>query len=162
MNNSSLVTKKNMDSLSNRLQELAISNNCFNEENLSNEQQFLEDSKKEIESNFSDLHCIFYSGRRIMCFSMEFGHFPTENQVRKLLEVIEENFAKIKILWLIGWCVSYMIDKRVLEKFMVELSDLNISANRNRHQGDKTEFIPFSLCYCFNFSCLIEDGSSKN
>ena len=31
-----------------------------------------------------------------MCFSMEFGHFPTENQVRKILEVIEGNVAKIK------------------------------------------------------------------
>ena len=140
-----------MDSLSNRLQELAISNNCFNEENLSNEQQFLEDSKKEIESNASDLHCSFFSSRRIMCFSMEFGYFPTENQVRKLLEVIEENVSKIKILWLIGWCASYMIDKRDLEKFMAELSYFNISTNRNRLQGDKTEFIPFSLCYCFLF-----------
>ena len=56
LNNFSLVTKKSMDSLSNRLQELAISNNCFDGEDLSNEQQFLEDSKKEIEPNFSDLH----------------------------------------------------------------------------------------------------------
>ena len=66
-----------MDSLSNRLQELAINNNCFNGEDLSSEHQFLEDSKKEIESNFSDLHCSVYSGRRIMCFSVEFGHFLT-------------------------------------------------------------------------------------
>ena len=31
-----------------------------------------------------------------MGFSMEFGHFPTENQVRKILEVIGGNFAEIK------------------------------------------------------------------
>ena len=63
---------------------------------MSNELQFLEDSKNEIESNFSDVHCSFCSGRRIICFSMEFGHLPTENQVRKILEVIEGNVAKIK------------------------------------------------------------------
>ena len=39
---------------------------------------------------------------------MEFGHFPTENQVRKILEVIEGNVAKIKktsVDWLV--CVLY-------------------------------------------------------
>ena len=162
LNNFSLVRKKSMDSLSNRLQELAISNNCFNGEDLSNEQQFFEDSIKEIEPNFSDLHCSFYSGRRIMCFSINFGHFPTEYQVRKILADIERSFAKIKKLQFIGWCASYLIDKRVHQKFMAELSYLNILPNCNRRQGDKTEFIPFSLCYFFNCSCLIEDGSSKN
>ena len=59
-----------------------------------------------------------------MCFSMEFGHFPTENQVRKILEVIEGNVAKIKKLRLIDWFACYMIDTRVHQKFMSELSYL--------------------------------------
>ena len=101
-----------------------------------------------------------------MGFSMEFGHFPTENQVRKILEVIGGNFAEIKKLWLIGWCASYMIDKRVHQKFMVELSYLNISPNRNRRQGDNTESIPFNLCYCLNCrssmgNCLGQTKTSK-
>ena len=91
---------------------------------MSNELQFLEDSKNEIESNFSDVHCSFCSGRRIMCFSMELGHFPTRNQVRKILEVIEGNVAKIKKLRLIDWFACYMIDTRVHQKFMAELSYL--------------------------------------
>ena len=37
---------------------------------------------------------------------MEFGHFPTRNQVRKILEVIEGNVAKIKKLRLMV-CVLY-------------------------------------------------------
>ena len=55
---------------------------------------------------------------------MEFGHFPTRNQVRKILEVIEGNVAKIKKLRLIDWFACYMIDTRVHQKFMSELSYL--------------------------------------
>ena len=61
-----------------------------------------------------------------MCFSINFGHFPTEYQVRKILEDIERSFAKIKKLQFIGWSASYLIDKRVHQKFMAELSYLNI------------------------------------
>ena len=55
-------------------------------ENLSNELHLLDDSKKEIESNVSDVYCSFYLGKKILCFSMELGHFPAEYQVRKILE----------------------------------------------------------------------------
>ena len=133
---------------------MAISNNCFSGKDLSNKNQFLEDSKKEIESLITKLNCSFFCGKRFMTFSMEIGFYTTEDQVRKILKIIEGNFAKIKKLCLIGWCTLYMI-------VLVELYYLSISPNRRFYQSNKTEFIPFNLCYCFNCRCLTEDGPSQ-
>ena len=47
-----------------------------------------------------------------MAFSMELQVRPTEVVARKLLDILEEDFSKLKILREIGWCSSYTIDKR--------------------------------------------------
>ena len=47
-----------------------------------------------------------------MAFSMELQVRPTKVVARKLLDILEENFSKLKKLCEIGWCSSHTIDKR--------------------------------------------------
>lgn len=59
---------KKMDSLSNQLQNLHISNNSFKGDDLTVEEDFLEKTKKEVEGNIQKAKCDFFCGKRIMCF----------------------------------------------------------------------------------------------
>lgn len=45
-----------------------------------------------------------FCGKRVMAISMEFESKLTSDDARKMLEIIEENFKKLKILREIGWC----------------------------------------------------------
>ena len=68
---------------------------------------------KEIKESLScNVTCGFYCGKRVMAFSMELQVRPTKVVARKLLDILEENFSKLKILCEIGWCSSHTIDKR--------------------------------------------------
>ena len=87
---------------------------------------------------------------------MEFESRMTSENTRKMLEIIEEKLARLKIVREIGWCSSYTIGKRIERKYLFELSWFNISPNRRIYEKNKVEFIPFSLCNCFNCRCLIE------
>ena len=70
----------------------------FSSKDLSNENEFLEKSKKEVEEAIPDLECSFFCGKIVMTFSTQFGSRLTEERVTRLLEIIELNFAKIKKL----------------------------------------------------------------
>ena len=61
----------------------------------------------------------FYYGKRIMTFTVELSRTPTVEIAHKILnnvdEVLDVYFAKKKTLHEIGWCSSYMLDKRISE-----------------------------------------------
>ena len=89
---------------------------------------------------------------------------------------MDEYFAKRKTLHEIGWCSSYMIDKRVLnlkefyekyeksldkmqsKSYLIESSWLNISSNRKlyKKEGEKSALVPFSLCKCFSCQSMLQ------
>lgn len=125
---------KNIDSLSNQLQNMSIGEECCTGKDLSNENEFLKKSEKEIKELFSNVICGVSCGKRVMAISMEFESRMTSDNTRKMPEIIEENFAKLKILCEIGWCWSYTIDKRVERKYLFELSWFNISPNRRIYE----------------------------
>ena len=87
--------------------------------------------------------------------------------------ILDVYFAKENILHEIGWCSSYLLDKRVLnskeyyeksnksldellqtvsKSYLIEFSWLSISPNRKmfKRECQKYELVPFSLCNCFN------------
>ena len=78
------------------------------------------------------------------------------NNVDKIVDVY---FAKTKILREIGWCSSYMLDKRICQSvYLVELSWLNILLNRRMYKkpGKQYNFVPFSLCSCFRCKSMLQ------
>ena len=50
--------------------------------------------------------------------------------IKNIDEVVDEFFAKTKVLREIGWCSSYSIDKRFQSVYLIELAWLNISPNQ--------------------------------
>ena len=107
-----------MDSLTQTLEKLNINDEHHSGENLSNESDFLEETKEKIEKSFDFSNCNFYYGKRIMTLSVELGISPTAEIAHKILnnadEVLDVYFAKEKTLHEIGWCSSYMLDRRIL------------------------------------------------
>ena len=67
--------------------------------------------KKKIEEQVTSSNCSFYIGKRVMCLSVELLFTPTEAIAKILFNTIEEIFAKQEILYKIGWCSSYLMDK---------------------------------------------------
>ena len=93
--------------------------------------------------------------------------------------ILDEHFAKRKTLHEIGWCSSYMIDKRVLnlkkfyekykncldkmscmasKSYLFEFSWPNISPNCKlyKKEGEKSTLAPFSLCKCFSCQSMLQ------
>ena len=67
-----------MESLSQQLKNLNLSDNFYTGQDLSNEETFLEDLKKLIDERLFEAHqCSFYFGKRIMTFSVELSVSPT-------------------------------------------------------------------------------------
>ena len=84
---------KKMDSLSNQLQNLHISNNSFKGDDLTVEEDFLEKTKKEVEGNIQKAKCDFFCGKRIMCVFIDLEDIPTQENAGKILDVVECSFA---------------------------------------------------------------------
>ena len=53
--------------------------------NLSNEHHFLDDSKKEIESNVSDVYCSFYLGKKSCVFQWNLDIFQQKIKLERYL-----------------------------------------------------------------------------
>ena len=108
---------------------------------------------------------------------------PTSEIANKLIftvdSILDEYFAKWKTLHEIGWCSSYIIDKRVLnskefcekykesldkmscvasKSYLIEFSWLNISPNRKVYnkEGEKSTLVPFSLCKFFSCQSMLQ------
>ena len=87
-----------MESLSQQLENLNLSDNFYTGQDLSNEETFLEDLKKLIDERLFEAHqCSFYFGKRIMTFSVELSVSPTRAIAKVFLNAIEETFVKKKI-----------------------------------------------------------------
>ena len=84
-----------MESLSQQLENLNLSDSFSTGQVLSNEETFLEDLKKLIDERLFEVHqCSLYFGKRIMTFSVELSVSPTCAIAKVLLNTIEETFAK--------------------------------------------------------------------
>ena len=142
-----------MESLSQQLENLNLSDSFSTGQVLSNEETFLEDLKKLIDERLFEVHqCSLYFGKRIMTFSVELSVSPTRAIAKVLLNTIEETFTKEENLYKIGWCSSDMIDKRYYRVYLIEFAWLNISPNRKVYvkKDEKQKIILFSLCSCFS------------
>ena len=66
-----------MESLSQQLKNLNLSDNFYTGQDLSNEETSLEDLKKLIDERLFEAHqCSFYFGKRIMVFSVQLSVSP--------------------------------------------------------------------------------------
>ena len=142
-----------MESPSRQLQNLNLSDNFYTGQDISNEETLLEDLKKLIDERLFEAHqCSFYFGNTVTTLSVELSVSPTRASAKVLLNTIEETFAKKENLYKIGWCSSYMIDKRYDRAYLVEFAWLNISRNCKVYvkEGEKQKIILFSLCSCFS------------
>lgn len=119
---------KNMKSLSRQLKNLSLSGDCYTGENLCNESNFLEKTKK-IEEEITSSNCSFYFGKRVMTISVELSVTPTEVIASVLVNIVKEHFAKQDLLYKIGWCYNYMLDKRYHFSYLIEFAWFNISPN---------------------------------
>ena len=92
------VTIKKMDLLTQSLKTLHIKDETYSGENLSNEIQFLEETKEKVEETFTSLNCIFYYGKRVMTCSVELTITLTAEIAHKILtnvdEILDVHFAK--------------------------------------------------------------------
>ena len=91
-----------MDSLTEALAKMNLSEECYFGEDLSNEITFLEDAEKRLEKEFNNIAAQFYYGKRIMTLSVELTKVPTLEIAKKLIftvdSILEEYFAKRKTL----------------------------------------------------------------
>ena len=172
-----------MNSLAEALAKKNLSEEFHFGEDLSNELIFLESAKKEIEKEFNKTLVQFYFARKIMTFSVEITTAPTTEIAKKLIfcvdSISDELFRKKKTLYEIGWCSSYMIDKRLInskefyekynksldemafvasESYFIKFSWLNISPNPKvyKKEGETSTLVPFSLCNYFNCKSILQ------
>ena len=91
-----------MDSLTEALAKMNLSEECYFGEDLSNEITFLEDAEKRLEKEFNNIAAQFYYGKRIMTLSVELTKVPTLEIAKKLIFTVDSNleeyFAKRKTL----------------------------------------------------------------
>ena len=91
-----------MDSLTEALAKMNLSEECYFGEDLSYEITFLEDAEKRLEKEFNNIAAQFYYGKRIMTLSVELTKVPTLEIAKKLIftvdSILEEYFAKRKTL----------------------------------------------------------------
>ena len=83
--------------------------------------------------------------------SVELSVTPTKAIAKILLNTTEGIFAKQEMLYKIGWCSTYTMDKRYDRTYLVEFAWLNISPNRRMYvkEGEKQEIVPFSFMFLF-------------
>ena len=79
-----------MDSLTQTLEKLNINDEHYSGENLSNESDFLEETKEKVEKSFDFSNCNFYYGKRIITLSVELGITPTTEIAHKILNNVDE------------------------------------------------------------------------
>ena len=79
-----------MDSLTQTLEKLNINDEHYSGENLSNESDFLEETKEKVEKSFYFSNCNFYYGKRIITLSVELGITPTTEIAHKILNNVDE------------------------------------------------------------------------
>ena len=129
---------------------------------LSNKSNFLEEVKKLFNREFNADVGTFYS-KEVMTVFIELN--KTDLEISKKLifnvdSILDVYFCQKKTLFEIGWCPSYMIDKRKIssEKNLVEFSWMNVSPNRSvyKKEGEKYSLTLFSLCNCFNCKTIAE------
>ena len=95
-----------MDSLTKAQEKMNLNEEyCFGD-NLSKEQDFLEDAKKKVEKIFDSTNCSFYYGRKMMTFCVELYAPPSSEFESKLLfnidAILDVYFAKRKNLHEMG------------------------------------------------------------
>ena len=72
-----------MDSFTKALEKMNLSEEYYFGDNLSKEQDFLEDAKKKVEENFDSTNCSFYYGRKMMTFFVELYTPPSSEFASK-------------------------------------------------------------------------------
>ena len=88
-----------------------------------------------------------------MALSVELVVTPTakiaDNLLKNINEVVDEYFAKTKILREIGWCSNYMLDKRFHSVYLIELAWFNILLNCRifKKPGEQYNFVPFMFYF---------------
>ena len=123
-----------MDSLAVQITKMNLSEEFYFRDVLSNESEFLEETKEKFEKEFNTTaEC--YNSRKVMALSVELPAAPNVEISTKTFcidSTLDEYFGQKKTLYKIGWCSSYMIDKRKIasEHYLVEFSWLKISPNR--------------------------------
>ena len=121
-------------------------------------QVFWKKAREKIEGQVTPSSCGFFIGKRIMSPSVELSVTPTKAIAKILLNTTEGIFAKQEMLYKIGWCSTYTMDKRYDRTYLVEFAWLNISPNRRMYvkEGEKQEIVPFSLCSCFSCNQMLK------
>ena len=132
---------KNMDSLTEALAKMSLSEECYFRQDLSNEITCLENAEKRLEKEFHNTAVQFYYGKKITTLSVELTIVPTSEITNKLIFIagliLDEYFTKRKTLHETNWCSSYMIDNRVLnskrfyEKYKESLDKMSCVASKS-------------------------------
>ena len=84
-----------MESLSQQLRDLNLSDDFYVGSDLSNEANFLEKTKEKIEEQITSSNCGFFIGKRIMCLSVELSVTPTK-EIAKILVIRLKEFLQSK------------------------------------------------------------------
>ena len=85
-------------------------------------QVFWKKAREKNEGQATSSNCGFFIGKRIMSPSVELSVTPTKAIAKFFLNTIEEIFAKPEILYKIGWCSTYTMDKRYDRTYLVEFA----------------------------------------
>ena len=143
-----------MELLSQQLGNFNLTDNFYIGCDLSNEARFLEKTTTTTTTNWGTSYIFklwFLYWKRVICLSVELLVTPTEVIAKVLLNTIEETFAKQEILYKIGWCSSYIMDKRYDRTYLIEFAQLNISPNQKMYvkEGEEQEIVPILFVFLF-------------
>ena len=150
-----------VESLSKKLEEIKIGDDCFFGEDLSYEQNPLEKIEEKIEQEIPGFEISYFFRKRSMALCFDIAMMKEKIAKDLLLKIdwlMDEHFQKKNGLRELGWCSKYLLDRRSVnylkdqEEFrkteIVEFYWFNSSPNR---VNKKTSFLPFALCNCMHF-----------
>ena len=108
---------QSVEALSEKMQEMNLTNEVFYGEDLSSEENFLKALIESITKNFEQYEEIsYYFKKKSMAFSFE-SLIMSKEGIKKLLEIVAKTLVEHffdKALSKIGWCSNYRMDSRFI------------------------------------------------
>ena len=123
-----------VESLTKKLEEVKISDDCFFGDDLSYEEKFLNEIETKTEKEIENSEISWYLSKRSMSLCFE-NSIMNEKIAKDLLSKIDwlmdAHFFKKNGLPELGWCSKYLLDRR------------SVNYHKEQHRFQKTEIVEF-------------------
>ena len=149
-----------VDVLTKKLEEIKIGDDVFLGNDLSYEENFINDLIKKIEKEIDDCEVSYFLSKKIMSICCE-SLTMTETIARKFLKLadllMDEHFFQKNGLRELGWCSNYMLDRRSVnyheKKKIIKRTEIVASYwfNNSPNRFHKQQFVSeVEVCNCIH------------